>query len=177
MTIKQWFLPLLATVSLQAYELTVPGSLTASFTQSAVGGGQIFRNSGKVTINRSRAFLADIYRPSRQKVCNLNSKVQWIDYGHKQVVVYDVGSLLDLMQILKVARHYKGNLYKSNYHGFHFILTTNRNKEVVRMTFTDKQGLRNTIRFSSIHYYKSPMPSSKFHCRAPRNYRVLRGKI
>jgi len=164
-------------VSLHAYALMVPGSLSASFVHSAVGGGRIIRESGRVLINRSRAFVADIYRPSRQKVCNLNANVQWIDRASRRVIRYDVGSLLDLMQILKVARHYKGNLYKSNYHGFHFILTVNAKGQVNKMTFTDKLGMRNTVRFSSIRYNKSPLAASKFRCSVPRGYRVMRGKI
>lgn len=171
-----WMLSILP-IFLFGYAIKVPGSLTAHFVHSAVGGGHIIQSAGKITVNRSRAFRADISRPSRQKMCNYRSDVQLIDYANHQVIRYDVGSLLDVMQILKVATHYKGNLYKSNYHGYHFILTLNRAGQVSKITFRDKQGMRNTIRFSHIRYNKSPLPASVFRCSAPRSYRVVRGRI
>jgi hypothetical protein len=82
-----------------------------------------------------------------------------------------------LMQVLKVARHYKGNLYKSNYHGYHFILHANRKGEVDRITFRDKRGVKNTLRLSAIRYTKRPLPSSRFRCAVPRGYRMVQGRI
>ena len=172
-----FFLSTVTAVSLQAYAVTVPGSFSAHFSHSAVGGGHIYRYSGTVYVNRSRAFIANITRPYRQKACNYNSDVKWIDYPHHTVVRYNVGSLLDMMQILKVAHHYKGNLYKSNYHGYHFLLTLDRKGQLAKLTFTDKEGMRNTIRLSGVHYNKSPFPTSKFRCGIPRGYRVVQGRI
>lgn len=172
-----FFIVLVMPIVLFGYAVKVPGSLTAHFVHSAVGSGQIFQYRGKIIVNRSRAFRADISRPSRQKMCNYRSDVQLIDYASRQVIRYDVGNFLDVMQILKVAVHYKGNLYKSNYHGYHFLLTLNRKGELARLSFTDKQGMRNTMRFSSVHYRKSPFPASTFRCTVPRGYRVVRGRI
>ena len=176
-TFQLFVLSTATAVSLSAYEVTVPGSLSANFTISSVGGGKIYRYSGKVYVNRSRAFIANISRPSRQKACNYNSDVKWIDYTNHTVVRYNVGSLLDMMQILKVAHHYKGNRYKSNYHGYHFMLTLDRKGQLNRLTFTDKQGRRNTIQLSGVRYNKSPYPASKFRCSIPSGYKVYKGKI
>ncbi len=174
---KLFFLSLLTAVSLQAYAVTVPGSLSAHFTISMAGNGQIYRYSGTVYVNRSRAFIANFVRPSRQKACNYKADVKWIDYTAHTVIRYDVGSLLDMMQILKVAHRYRGNLYKSNYHGYHFLLTLDRKGQLNRLTFTDKHGRRNTIQLSGVHYNTSPYPASKFRCVSPRGFRVVQGKI
>jgi outer membrane lipoprotein-sorting protein len=160
-----------------AGDLKVPGSLTASFVQTAVGGGTISRSSGTLTLNRSRAFRLDVRRPTRQLICNYRSGVDLIDYAFHQVIRYDVGGLLDMMQILKVAEHYKGNVYKSRYHGYRFRLWTNKRGEVVKATFRGKNGIQNTVRFSNIRYRSKPFPAARFRCRAPRSYRVVHGKI
>ncbi len=174
-TIGLW---LIAVGTLLAYpKAIVPGSFTAHFVHTASGNGIIERNSGEVTVNRSRAFVANLSRPSRQKVCNYRSDVQWINYGLRTVIRYRVGSLLDLMQILKVARHYRGSYYKSNYHGYHFLLHINPKGQLDQLTFRDKRGARNTIRLSHIRYYKKPLPSSKFRCSVPRSFRVIQGKL
>ena len=166
-----------AILSAAAPKLIVPGSLTAHFVHTASGNGIIERNSGEVTVNRSRAFVADLSRPSRQKVCNYRSDVQWIDYGSRTVVRYRVGSLLDLMQIYKVARHYRGSYYKSNYHGYHFLLHVNGKGQVDQLSFRDKRGAKNTIRLSRIRYDDRPQPASKFRCKVPASFRIYRGKI
>ncbi len=172
-----FFLSTLTAMFLEAYEVKVPGSLSAHFTVSSIGNGQIYRYSGKVYVNRSRAFIADISRPSRQKACNYNSDVKWIDYSSHAAVRYNVGSLLDMMQILKVAHHYKGNRYKSSYHGYHFMLTLDRKGQLNRLTFTDKDGRRNTVQLSGVRYNKSPYPASRFRCGIPKGFRTVQGKI
>jgi len=158
-------------------ELKVPGSLSAHFVHSMVGNGVISRYSGTALVNRSRAFRLDYRTPGRQVACNLKNRVYWIDYTTHTAVRYNVGSLLDLMQVLKVARHYKGNLYKSNYHGYHFLLRVNKKGEVTRITFRDKNGIKNTIQLSSIRYNKHPLPASRFRCPVPRGYRIVQGRI
>ena len=158
-------------------KLIVPGSFTAHFVHTASGNGIIERNSGEVTVNHSRAFIANLSRPGRQKICNYRSDVQWIDYRSRVVIRYRVGSLLDLMQILKVARHYRGSYYKSNYHGYHFLLHINSKGQLDQLTFRDKRGAKNTIRLSRIRYNKKPLPASKFRCSVPRSFRVIRGKL
>jgi hypothetical protein len=158
-------------------ELKVPGSLSARFVHSMVGNGVIARYSGKALVNRSRAFRLEYRSPGRQLACNLNDKAYWIDYATRSAVRYNVGSLLDLMQILKVARYYKGNLYKSNYHGYHFILRVNTKGEVNRITFRDKDGVNHTIQLSAIRYTKRPLPSSRFRCSVPGGYRMIQGRI
>ena len=166
-----------AVLGVWAGDLKVPGSLTASFVQTASGGGTISRSSGTLTLNRSRAFRLDVRRPTRQLICNYRSGVDLIDYASHQVVRYDVGGLLDMMQILKVAEHYKGNIYKSRYHGYRFRLWVNKRGEVVKVTFRGKNGVQNTVRFSNTRYHSKPAPASRFRCQAPRSYRVIRGKI
>ena len=158
-------------------QLKVPGSLTAHFVHTVSGHGVSTRYSGTAVVNRSRAFRLEYRRPGRQLACNLNSSAYWIDYSTRTAVRYDVGSLLDLMQVLKVARHYRGNLYKSNYHGYHFLLRVNRRGEVDRITFRDKSGTQNTITLSSIRYTQRPLPSSRFRCPVPRGYRIVQGRI
>jgi len=174
---KSTVLMLMLSVAWGRVELKVPGSFSAHFVHSMVGGGVIARYSGTALVNRSRAFRLEYRRPGRQLACNLNSNVYWIDYSSHTVVRYNVGSLLDLMQILKVAQHYRGNLYKSNYHGYHFILRINGKGEVDRITFRDKEGIKNTIQLSAIHYNKRPLASSRFRCPVPGGYRVVQGKI
>jgi len=155
----------------------VPGSLKAQFVHESVGGGSIARTRGTLVLNRSRAFRIDMRSPYRQRICNYRSGVDVVDDTAHMVVRYDVGGLLDLMQILKVAEHDRGNRYKSRYHGFRFLLWTNKKGEVVKLTFRDKRGATNTVRFSSIRYNKKPLPASRFQCRAPRSYRVVHGKV
>jgi len=158
-------------------ELKVPGSLSARFVHTMTGNGVVSRYSGTALVNYSRAFRLEYRSPGRQLACNLKNKVYWIDYGSRTAVQYNVGSLLDMMQVLKVARHYKGNLYKSNYHGYHFLLHTNKKGEVDRITFRDKNGIKNTIRLSSIRYNRRPLPASRFRCTIPKGYRIVKGKI
>ena len=171
-----WYAGLIVAV-LGAGDLKVPGSITARFVHESLGGGSIGRTRGNLALNRSRAFRINMQAPYRQRICNYRSGVDVIDYRDQVVVRYDVGSLLDLMQVLKVAEHVRGNLYRSRYHGFRFKLWVNTKGEVAKLAFRDKQGGSNTVWFSGIHYNTKPLPSSTFRCKAPQSYRVIHGKL
>ena len=175
-TKTMWLLCTFSTLS-GAYALQVPKSFSANFTHTATGGSETIHYDGTLLVNRSRAFIASIVHPTRQMICNYNSDLKWIDFGNKQAVKYDVGSLLDIMQILKVAEHYKGHLYKSQYHGYHFLLTTDAHGHVAQITYKDKQKRQNIIHLSAVRYYASPQPAKRFQCAIPDGFWVSRKKI
>jgi len=160
-----------------AYALKVPKSFSANFVHTATGKGETIHHAGTLLVNRSRAFFASITRPTHQIICNHNSDLKWIDFGNRQAVKYDVGSLLDIMQILKVAEHYKGRLYKSRYHGYHFLLTTDARGRIVQIAYKDKQQRHNIIHLSAVRYYSSQQPTKRFQCAVPDGFWVSRKKI
>ena len=98
-----------------------------------------------------------------------------IDHRLQQVVVYKVGSLLDLMQLLKRAKLYRGDLYLARYHGTRYTLKVDPKGQLEQIAYKDEMDNVVNIHFHSVHYGNTPFSAKRLRCRVPKSYDVIKG--
>ncbi len=157
-------------------QIVIPASFSADFIQKVTSPHKKrTKYTGKAYINRSREFKWIYSTPTKREICGDGSNVQIIDHDLEQVTVYKVGSLLDLMQLLKRAKPYKGNIYLTKYHGVRYTLKINKSGQIEQIAYKDKLDNVVNIHFYKIHYNKIPFAVSKLRCHIPKSYDVIKG--
>jgi len=164
------------TMAMSRADVTVPVSFAADFVLKVTSAHQkSIKYKGKVQLNRSREFRWVYTTPSKREICGDGSKVRVIDHQLEQVTIYNVGSLLDMMQLLKRAKHYKGDLYVSKYHGVEYTLLINSSDQIEQIAYKDKLDNVVNIHFYKIKYGKRPFSVSKLRCHIPSSYDIIKG--
>ncbi len=157
-------------------EIKIPVSFSATFVQKVTTPRQkTTLYSGELLVNRSREFRWVYRRPTVREICGDGSQVRVIDRQLEQVVVYTVGSLLDLMQLLKRAKPYRGDIYLAKYHGVRYTLKLDRQKRLEQVAYKDEMENVVNIRFHGVRYHARPFPAEQLRCTVPESYDVIRG--
>lgn len=157
-------------------QIQVPVSMSATFVQKVTTPKKkTVRYRGTLRLNRSREFHWTYNKPSHREICGDGSRVRVIDHALEQVIVYKVGSLLDLMQLLKRAKLYRGDLYTARYHGTRYTLKVNAKGEVEQIAYQDEMDNIINIHFHKITYRDTPFASDQMRCVIPRHYDVIKG--
>ncbi len=157
-------------------EIRVPVSLSATFVQKVkTPQKKTVRYTGDLLLNRSREFRWHYARPARRDICGDGRRVRIIDHRLQQVVVYKVGSLLDMMQLLKRAKQYRKDIYLAKYHGTQYTLKIDARGQVEQIAYKDKMDNVINIRFSHVQYRNDSIASKKLVCPVPKSYDVVKG--
>jgi len=157
-------------------QITVPVSMSAVFVQKVTTPKhKTVRYTGTLYVNRSREFRWTYDKPSHREICGDGSRVRVIDHDLEQVIVYKVGRLLDLMQLLKRAKVYRGNLYTARYHGTQYTLKVNAKGQVEQIAYKDEMDNVVNIHFRKIQYRDVPFPPDRLRCTLPKNYDIIKG--
>jgi len=173
---KQFGIFLLMLSMLPAGQIVVPPSMTATFVQKITTPQKHrTRYTGRVWVNRSREFLWQYEKPVKREICGDGSRVRIVDHDLEQVTVYKVGSLLDLMQLLKRAKPYRKDIYLTRYHGTRYTLKINPKGQLEQVAFKDKLDNVVNIHFYHIVYRDTPIASTRLRCHIPKSYDVIKG--
>jgi outer membrane lipoprotein carrier protein len=157
-------------------KMVIPASFSARFVQKiTTADKKQKRYTGKAYINRSREFKWLYTAPGRREICGDGSKVRIINHDLEQVTVYKVGSLLDLMQLIKRAKPYRGDIYLTRYHGVRYTLKVNKAGQMEQIAYRDKMDNVVNIHFYNIQYNKTPFAVSRLRCPIPKTYDVIKG--
>jgi outer membrane lipoprotein carrier protein len=157
-------------------EIKVPVSFSATFVQKVTNPKKKqIRYTGDLAVNRSREFRWAYRTPTKREICGDGSRVRIIDHRLEQVVVYKVGSLLDLMQLLKRAKPYRGDIYLAKYHGTRYTLKLDKKKQIEQIAYTDEMENIINIHFHKVHYNTTPIAAAKLRCVVPKSYDVIKG--
>jgi len=161
---------------LSVAQIVIPEGVSASFVQKVTTPGhQTVRYTGTLLLNRSRAFRWQYDAPSHREICGDGNRVRVIDHALEQVTVYRVGSLLDLMQLLKRAKPYRGDLYTARYHGIDYTLKVNSKGEVEQIAYKDEMDNVIHIRFTKVRYVDHPFAQEQLRCPLPAGYDRIKG--
>lgn len=157
-------------------EIRVPVYVSATFVQKVTTPKKkVIRYTGDLLLNRSREFRWRYTSPAKREICGDGDRVRVIDHRLKQVVVYKVGSLLDLMQLLKRAKPYRGDLYLARYHGTRYTLKIDARGQLEQVAYKDEMDNVVNIHFYHVHYGDTPFPAARLRCRVPQSYDVIQG--
>jgi outer membrane lipoprotein-sorting protein len=156
--------------------MNVPVSFAATFVQKITTPKQkTIQYTGDVQVNRSREFRWVYRTPSLREICGDGSRVRVVDHELEQIVVYKVGSLLDLMQLLKRAERYQDDIYLAKYHGTRYTLKINTKGELEQVAYKDEMDNTINVHFHDIRYRTVPFPTSRLRCVLPKNYDTISG--
>ncbi len=168
---------LLLSVVLSAGGITVPASFSATFVQKVTTPKKrTTRYKGTVQVNRTRAFRWVYTAPTSREICGDGKRVRIVDHPLEQVIVYRVGSLVDLMQLLKRARPHHDHIYTANYHGVNYTLKLDKQGRIEQVAYKDDLDNTVNIHFYGVRYSDTPIPAQKLRCRIPAHYDVIKGK-
>ncbi len=165
------FLPLFVNA-----QINIPISLSARFVQKVTTPhNKLTKYTGTLKLNRNRQFLWLYKTPTKREICGDGSMVRIVDHDLEQVTIYKVGSLLDMMQLLKRAKSYRGDIYLTKYHGVRYTLKVTKSGHIEQIAYKDKMDNVINIHFYNMKYNKKPFASSKLKCRIPKSYDVVKG--
>jgi len=154
----------------------VPVSMSATFVQKVTTPRKkTVRYTGDLLLNRSREFRWRYARPSRREICGDGSRVRVIDHRLEQVVVYKVGSLLDMMQLLKRAKRYRKDIYLARYHGTQYTLKIDTQGHIEQIAYKDKMDNVVNIHLHNVQYRPDPIAPRKLRCPVPKTYDIIKG--
>jgi outer membrane lipoprotein carrier protein len=157
-------------------EIKIPVSFSATFVQKVTTPKKkMIQYSGNLRLNRSREFRWAYRTPTTREICGDGSQVRIIDHKLEQVVIYKVGSLLDLMQLLKRAKPYRNDIYLAKYHGTRYTLKVNPKGQLEQIAYKDKMDNVINIHFHKIQYNTVPFSASRLKCVAPKSYDIIKG--
>jgi outer membrane lipoprotein carrier protein len=157
-------------------QIVIPTSFSATFVQKVTTPKhKVIRYSGDVRVNRTREFLWRYRQPSRREICGDGQRVRIVDHRLKQVVIYRVGSLLDLMQLLKRAKPYKGSIYLTRYHGVRYTIKLDPKGRIEQVAYKDEMDNVVNIHFYRVRYADRPIPPAQLRCKIPRTYDTVKG--
>ena len=155
-------------------EIRVPVHVSGTFVQKVTTPKKkVVRYTGELLLNRSREFRWRYKTPTKREICGDGDRVRVIDHRLQQVVVYKVGSLLDLMQLLKRAKRYRGDLYVARYHGVQYTLKIDPKGQLEQIAYKDNMDNVVNIHFYNIHYGDVPFSAKRLRCPAPKTYDVI----
>ncbi len=170
------FLVILSFVSL-AGGIEVPAGFSATFVQKVTTPKKrTVRYEGRVQVNRTRAFRWVYTRPASREICGDGKRVRIVDHELEQVIVYRVGSLVDLMQLLKRAKPHHDHIYTAEYHGITYTLKLDRQGRIEQVAYRDELDNTVNIRFQGVRYLDTPIPETELRCRIPAEYDIIKGK-
>ncbi len=156
--------------------ITIPVGFSATFVQKVTNAKKkTIRYTGALFVNRSREFHWTYRTPMLREICGDGSRVRVIDHALKQVVVYKVGSLLDLMQLLKRAERYRPDIYLAKYHGVRYTLKIDHQGRIEQIAYTDAMDNVVNIHFHHVLYRAVPVTPSQLRCTVPASYDIVKG--
>jgi outer membrane lipoprotein carrier protein len=157
--------------------ITIPASMSATFVQKVTTPSKKqTRYEGNVRINRTREFKWVYTRPAPKQICGDGRDVRIVEPDLEQVIVYRVGSLLDLMQLLKRAKPHHDALYTARYHGITYTLKLDPKGRIEQVAYKDETDNVVNVHFYRVRYSDRPIPTAQLTCPIPKGYDVIRGK-
>jgi outer membrane lipoprotein carrier protein len=165
-------------ISLGVYaQIPIPTALSATFVQKVTTpSGKKRRYEGNVRINRTREFQWVYTRPASKIICGDGRDVRIVDHELEQVIVYRVGSLLDLMQLLKRAKPHHDAIYTATYHGVTYTLKLSKAGQIEQVAYTDETDNVVQVRFGQVRYRDRSFSRTALQCPQPKGYDIIKGK-
>ena len=178
MQLKAWIFSVYFVGWSASAQLMIPTAFGASFVQKVTTPThKTIRYSGTLNINKTRAFRWKYVHPKAKEICGDGAEVRIVDHDLEQVIVYRVGGLLDLMQLLKRAQRYRDQLYTAKYHGVTYTLKLNQQGRIEQIAYKDDLDNVVHIRFRNIQYLDRSFGQEDLVCPVPKGYDIVREKL
>jgi len=167
---------LLFTAIISAEQIKIPVSFSAKFTQKITNPNKhIIHYSGTIRLNRSGALKWQYQKPTKKEVCSDGNSLTIVDHDLEQVSFYRLNKTLDLVKILKKAKHHKDNIYVANYQDMLYTFSLDKAGRIDQIAYKDTLENTVNIHFHAMHYNTKAYPQSKMQCPYPPAYDIVNG--
>lgn len=167
---------LMSVATVLATDIDIPTSFSANFTQKITSQkGKIINYSGKMLLNNTGELKWSYKNPTKKEVCSNGNDFTIVDHDLEQVSFYLLNKALDLIEILKNAKHYKGNLYIANYQDRNYTFSLDKTGKIDQIAYKDELDNIVNIHFQNM-VYKDTLNSDKLMtCPYPDSFDIIRG--
>jgi len=157
-------------------DIKIPISFSSNFTQKITSSKKkVIKYSGKILLNSTGELKWSYKKPTKKEVCNTGQDFAIVDHDLEQVSFHLLNKSLDLTEVLKNAKHHKGNLYVATYQDRHYTFSLDKSGKIDQIAYRDELDNIVNIHFQSMSYKKVPNASKMMRCPYPQSYDVIRG--
>ena len=163
-------------LSLSAEGIVLPPGLQARFLQKITNPqNKVIQYSGTVLMDRGNRFKWRYMQPSRKEVCSDGQRVVVVDHDLEQVSLYRMDKGVNLGEILKRAKHYKGRLYTAKFQGRTYTLELDEKGRIDQIAYRDDMDNVVNIRLMKIRALSKAPSTEQMRCPYPKSYDVIGG--
>jgi len=156
--------------------IALPEHFRADFEQTVTNPKQkVIRYSGTVAYSQQNLLKWSYLKPTRKEVCTDGKEVLVVDHDLEQSSAYRIGRGFDLSRILQKAKHYRDQIYITEYEGKKYTIQLDSKRRLQSIAYYDDLDNKVQILFVKMRYGKGRLPKSDMQCNYPADYDVIRG--
>jgi len=166
----------LASIYILGAEIKIPTSFTAKFTQKITNPKKkIIKYSGSILLDGSGAFKWIYKTPTKKEVCSDSKDFIVVDHDLEQVSFYRLNKNLNLLEVLKNAKHHKDNLFVASYQKKNYTFSIDKKGQIDQIAYRDDLENIVNIHFQKMHYHNKPISKKRLKCQYPDSYDMIQG--
>lgn len=162
------------TLLVTASGVKIPKSFSANFTQKVTSQKKkVIKYSGTIALNSDGGLKWSYKKPSKKEVCSDGKLLIVVDHALEQISHYKVKNTLDLVSILKNAKHHKENIYVATYEKVLYTFAIDKQGRISQIAYKDNLDATVNVHFQKMRYSNKPQPSKKITCQYPKAYDII----
>jgi outer membrane lipoprotein carrier protein len=159
-----------------AVEVKIPISFKANFTQKITNPKKkIIKYSGSILLDDSGAFKWIYKTPTKKEVCSNGKDFLVVDHDLEQVSFYRLNKSLNLLEVLKNAKHHKDNLFVASYQKKNYTFSIDKKGQIDQIAYRDDLENIVNIHFIKMHYSDKSISKKRLECQYPNSYDMIQG--
>jgi len=167
---------LLIAISSAEADIKIPTSFASSFTQKITSSkNRVIKYRGKILLNNTGELKWSYKKPTKKEVCSNGQDFTIVDHDLEQASFHLLNKALDLTEVLKKAKHYKGNLYVATYQDRNYTFSIDRSGKIDQIAYNDELDNVVNIHFQNMSYSNKPNSKKSMRCPYPDSYDIIRG--
>ncbi len=157
-------------------EIKIPTSFTAKFKQKITNPKKVtIKYSGSILLDDSGAFKWIYKTPTKKEVCSNGKDFLVVDHDLEQVSFYRLNKNLNLLEVLKNAKHHKDNLFVASYQKKNYTFSIDSKGQIDQIAYRDDLENIVNIHFIKMHYSDKPISQKRLECQYPNSYDMIQG--
>ena len=161
---------------LLATEMKVPVGFTASFTQKITNPkNKIIKYSGKIYLDSEKGFKWIYKHPTKKEVCSDGKNFIIVDHDLQQVSFYKLNKALNIIEVLRKAKHHKDNLFVAYYQEKNYTFAIDKKGKISQIAYRDDLENIVNIHFQEMVYKDTHLSEVNLKCVYPDTYDLIQG--
>ncbi len=172
----KYLILILMIINLNANGIKLPIAMKADFIQKITNPKKkVLLYKGRVVMDNKSRFKWIYMKPTKKDVCSNGKSVTVVDHDLEQVTFYKLKKSFNLSQILKNAKHYKGQIYTAKYRGKLYTIVLDSSSKIEQIAYRDNMDNIVNIHFENLHTLSKVPSYNIFECKYPNDYDLISG--